>query len=150
MILCLQDLIGKNMRFFSYFPWVYAWEKMEIPPYPPERMGLLPSWKLLYQAKIKNSMLHFVLIFLWKRKKEEYLRASLILRGMFAMLGCAALTYLSLWIGPRVRKKLLSSLGYNSKKFFTLPSWPIWSSSTQIECGKMPGSMQCRVCGELW
>lgn len=107
-------------------------------------MGLLLSWNLLCQAKVKNLVLHFVLLLLPKRKKNDCLRASLIFRGMFATLGCAALTYLRLWIGPRVRKIYLTGLGYNSKKFFIWPLWPVWSSA-QIVCGKMPGSMQCSL-----
>lgn len=141
MILCLQDLIGKKVWGIpATFPedtherkWKYA---------PPRMNGPATKLEPALSSKVKNLVLYFVLLLLPKRKKNGCLRASLIFRGMFATFGCAALTYLRLWIGPRERKIYLTGLGYNSKKFFTWPLWPVWSSS-QIVYGKMPGSMQC-------
>lgn len=120
------------MRFSSCFGWEHAWQIMEINPKKINGPATNLETTCSSQSQKCGATL-CTLTLLSQRKRNNSLRASLILKGMFTMFACAALTYLKVRMVPRVRKINLNGPGYNSKNFVTnCPLWTNESSSSQI------------------
>lgn len=75
---------------------------------PPWTNG--PATKLETALSSQNKKLDVTLCadFPMKKKERRIFEGLTDFKGNVCNVGCAALTYLSLWIGPRVRKKLFN------------------------------------------